>query len=100
VTLDEALAADGRALDLALLLTAPPSVLKERLGARHDLERTDDMPEAIERRLRAYQEEARPLADYYAGQGKLVEVDGAQPLAEVNAAVDAALCRVSGKHLP
>lgn len=91
VALDEALASSGRAVDLVQLITAPTAVLKERLSTRHETGRRDDTPEAIEPRLRVYQEETRPLVDHYAGQGKLVEIDGAQAPSEVSAQVDAAL---------
>lgn len=97
VALDRALAAEGRAVDLALLMVAPAGVLIERVTTRHDA-RTDDTPEAIERRLREYQTETQPVADYYAGQGKLVEIDAARPLPEVNAQVDAAVDRVPSRR--
>jgi adenylate kinase len=38
------------------------------------VQREDDQPAAIRVRLRAYEEVARPLADYYARAGKLVSV--------------------------
>jgi adenylate kinase len=38
------------------------------------VQREDDRPAAIRVRLRAYEEVARPLADYYAQEGKLVSI--------------------------
>ncbi len=38
--------------------------------------REDDTPEAIARRLGLYEEQTRPLLDFFDGRGQLVEVDG------------------------
>jgi adenylate kinase len=92
--LDQALGAEGRRVDFVLFITAPIEVLKQRLGVRLTVEwRTDDTPEIIERRLRAYKQQTHSLVDYYAGQGKLFEIDGAQSISDVSAAVDATLGR-------
>lgn len=40
------------------------------------VQRDDDQPEAIERRLALYERETAPLIGHYAGQGLLEEVDG------------------------
>lgn len=45
--------------------------------------RADDREEVIVERLAAYQEQTRPLVDYYRRQGVLVDVDGMQPPAAV-----------------
>lgn len=38
-------------------------------------QRSDDRPEAIERRLVAYDRQTEPLLDFYRGSGRLVEID-------------------------
>ncbi len=70
--------------DAAVHLTAPHSVLKERLLARAEREgRTDDTVEVIEHRLRVYESQTQPLVDYYRERGILIEVDADRPVDEV-----------------
>jgi adenylate kinase len=58
----------------------------------HPVERrTDETPEVIQRRLDTYAQQTCPVLDYYAEQGKLLEVRGEGTLQQVNAAVDAAI---------
>jgi adenylate kinase len=45
--------------------------------------RNDDRLEVIEPRLMAYQEQTRPVADYYQRTGRLVSVNGELPMDEV-----------------
>ncbi|HZU21329.1 MAG TPA: adenylate kinase [Terriglobales bacterium] len=47
--------------------------------------RRDDTEEVISERLKVYEEESFPLKKYYALQGRLVEVNGNQPLDQVTA---------------
>jgi adenylate kinase len=62
----------------------PPKVdwLCDRDGG-NVVQREDDMPEAINRRLELYEQETGPLLDFYAGLGLLVTVDGVGELDEV-----------------
>jgi len=39
-------------------------------------QREDDKPETVARRIRVYEEQTRPLIEYYLNRGILVEVDG------------------------
>ncbi|MGI8968736.1 MAG: adenylate kinase family protein, partial [Chloroflexota bacterium] len=103
---------------MALHITAPTDVLVMRLGGRVicpvcgsiynlasmppkqdmicDLDgralerRSDEEPETIVERLQVYERQTRPLIEYYRTHGSLVEIDGSQPIPEVEAAVDAA----------
>ena len=54
-------------------------------------QRKDDAPESVENRLVVYEQQTKPLIDYYAGKGLLTNVDGSKPLAEVTKAILAAL---------
>jgi adenylate kinase len=47
------------------------------------LQREDDRPETVAKRLDVYDEQTRPLVDYYRGSGKLVEVDALAGVAGV-----------------
>ena len=53
--------------------------------------RSDDKPEAISTRLKAYYMETEPLKAYYRAQGKLSMVDGTLEIEEINAAICQAL---------
>jgi adenylate kinase len=58
------------------------------------IQREDDTPAAIERRLETYFAQTEPLLDYYRARGLLRRVDGDRPIDEVTdgiaAAIDAA----------
>ncbi|HZP56947.1 MAG TPA: adenylate kinase [Dehalococcoidia bacterium] len=89
--LDAALARDGKAIDLAVNITAPDEVLIERMIGRAAQERrADDTPEAMRTRLEVQKPPAE-LLDHYRRAGKLREVDGLPPVAEVTEAVERAL---------
>ncbi|HEY1658083.1 MAG TPA: adenylate kinase [Candidatus Sulfotelmatobacter sp.] len=45
--------------------------------------RNDDRLEVIQPRLAAYEEQTRPVADYYQRTGRLISVDGEQPVDKV-----------------
>ena len=45
--------------------------------------RDDDRPETVQNRLRVYQDQTEPLINYYAGQGKLVNVPATGSIQEI-----------------
>jgi adenylate kinase len=52
------------------------------------IQREDDMPETVKRRLQVYQHETKPLVDYYQSQEnksslKYITVDGSQSVEKV-----------------
>ena len=49
--------------------------------------RNDDRLEVIQPRLAAYQEQTRPVADYYQRTGRLISIDGDRPMDEVTAQI-------------
>jgi adenylate kinase len=55
------------------------------------VQRDDDTEEAVRRRLDLYEQQTRPLLDFYGAQGKLVTVDGQGWPDEVFAALTAAV---------
>ncbi|MDR3241879.1 MAG: adenylate kinase [Lactobacillaceae bacterium] len=75
--LDAMLSKQGRKLDGVLYFTADQDVLVERMMARG---RADDTPEVIKNRLAVNGELTAPIADFYAKQGVLHEIDGAREL--------------------
>jgi adenylate kinase len=102
--LDEALTREGKKIDRVVLLDVPVPELEERLSARwvcpacqvpyHNVtsppkvagrcdkcgtalvQRADDAPETVKKRLEVYLAETEPLTDYYRSQGKLTTVNG------------------------
>lgn len=109
--LDSALAQRGEQVDKVIYIKVEPEELVSRLAGRwtcptcgavyHERnqpprqpgvcdrdgtplhQRDDDKPETVQRRLDVYFQQTAPLIDYYARAGKLVEVDGAQPIENV-----------------
>ncbi|MBI3954496.1 nucleoside monophosphate kinase [Candidatus Collierbacteria bacterium] len=64
-------------LDRVILLDIQKEESLKRLSLRAKTEnRSDDTPEAISRRLQAYQEQTLPVVDYYRRQGLLLSIDG------------------------
>jgi adenylate kinase len=45
--------------------------------------RPDDREDVVQERLKTYERQTLPLADYYSSRGRLVKVDGDQPVEEV-----------------
>jgi adenylate kinase len=48
-------------------------------------QREDDRPETVARRIRVYEEQTRPLIEYYFERGVLVEVDGDRAIETITA---------------
>lgn len=92
-TLHRILAAQGVALDDVVLIDAPEDVLVARALGRG---RADDREEVVRERLRVYRRKTAPLVEFYRREGCLREVDGDQTIAEVGAAVVAALGLAGG----
>lgn len=90
-------------IDVAIDLVVPEEVVLERISSRRVcsecgaiysvaappssdwtcdkcggpvVQRADDTPESVAKRLAAYNAETQPTIDYYAGSGSLVKVDG------------------------
>ena len=105
-------------LDLVIDLVVPTEVVLERLAARRVctdcganysvdsppkygwvcdncggevVQRADDTPEAIQKRLDLYERETAPLIAWYADRKLLVEVDGLGPAEEVTGRLVAAI---------
>lgn len=108
---DELLARSGMTLDAVVLFNADRETLTARLTARWTnprtgrtyntltnpprvagmddddggplVQREDDRPETVAKRLDVYEAQTAPLVEYYRRTGKLVEVDGLAPIAGV-----------------
>ena len=113
--LDRALAARGEQVDAVIAIDVPRDVLVERLSGRRVcsncgrvyhvvfdppktegvcdvcggelVQRADDTPEAVAKRLDLYETETAPLLDRYADRGLLVRVDGDGSIEDVTDAI-------------
>lgn len=86
------LSARGTKVDRVLSITVPRDELVKRMLGRAEQEgRSDDTPEAIERRLVVYEEETAPLIAHYEEKGILSEVDGVGTVEEIASRIDQAL---------
>jgi adenylate kinase len=79
-------------LDGVVYLDLPDEVVRERLAERAtQANRSDDDAEVVERRLRVFHADTRPLLDYYRQRGRLIAVDATPPPDDVTAAIVSAL---------
>ncbi|MBN21666.1 MAG: adenylate kinase [Bdellovibrionaceae bacterium] len=71
------------------LVSAPPKKEGQcdSCGSSSLIQREDDRPEVIQKRLKVYHEQTFPLIDYYEGQGKLRRINADQSLSEVEKAL-------------
>ena len=54
-------------------------------------QRDDDKAETVKHRIQVYMDQSLPLLSHYRDRGKLIEIDGMQPIEDVNAALMDAL---------
>lgn len=83
--LESLLAEIGGKIDIVPHIFVEQEVLVQRLLKRAEIEgRTDDNEETIRTRMRVYEEQTRPLLNYYGEKGLVVEVNGQQSIEGVN----------------
>lgn len=75
-------ASSGRIFNIQGMTPDEIAAIEEEL-----IQRDDDQPEAIARRLAIYDEQTAPLLAYYAERGLVERVNGDQPVEDVTAAI-------------
>jgi adenylate kinase len=98
--LDDLLRELGRDLDVVFDFQVPDrDVLQERLlGRASEQARSDDTPEAIQRRLELYDRETAPLVDYYRShQANVVGVHADRSVDEVSREIQRSLESVEAR---
>lgn len=96
--LDAMLEGIDRPLAVVLLLELPDEAARERLAKRAEIEgRTDDRPDAIDRRLHAYHEQTEPVVDHYLATGNLVKMHAERSIDEVWAEIADTLEQVQAR---
>jgi len=74
----------GQPMDAAVQLEVPTELLVERIAGRAAAEgRADDSPDSVRTRLKVYEEQTSPVADFFRQRGKLSVVDGVGSLDDV-----------------
>jgi adenylate kinase len=82
--LDRLLAELRASLTHVLEFVLPEEELKRRLIQRGEKEgRSDDAPPVIEKRLKVYKDQTRPVSDFYRRSGRLQEIDGLGSMDEI-----------------
>ncbi len=77
------------------MITNPPKVAGAcDIDGTELFQRDDDKAEVQGKRIRVFMEQTAPLVEFYRGRGQLVEIDGERTVAEVTAALKAAIDRV------
>jgi len=93
--LDEILKKFGQEISIVISLEVDDEELIDRLLKRGELMgRSDDNHETIESRLKVYYNQTAPLKEFYAGQGKLVEISGKGSIEEIFASIAEAVDKV------
>jgi adenylate kinase len=86
--LEAALAKQGKAIQHVVSLEVPDAVIIERMMARG---RSDDTPEAVQRRLTEFRTLTSPLKAYYAERGLLRTVEGVGTVDDIAASIRRAI---------
>jgi adenylate kinase len=82
--LDRMLADLGGRISVVPHLVVDSEALVQRLLKRAQIEgRADDSEDTIRNRMRVYEEQTRPLLDYYRRRGLVVDIDGGQSIEKV-----------------
>lgn len=89
--LDRLMRERGDRVSLVLELVVNPETLVERLQGRG---REDDQIDVIRKRLQAYEDQTRPVADYYDRAGLLRSIDGLGQPDEVYARIRQAIAEI------
>ena len=93
--LDAVLVEKGIDIEAVIELVVDPEILIARILKRAqesaDGPRDDDTEEALQHRLRVYEEQTAPVADFYAEKGLLRTLEGMQEIDEVTRQIRSAL---------
>ncbi len=86
--LDEKVENDNTPISLVLYLDVTEEELTKRILYRSQHSgRADDTEEVIKKRIEVYNQQTKPLLEYYRKQGKLVAIDGMGTIEEVFAKI-------------
>lgn len=86
--LDELLDEQGKAISHIVNITVDNEEIVKRMLLRG---RQDDNEDIIRHRLNVYNEQTAPLLEYYAGSGKMLNIDGDADIETVYARIDSSV---------
>lgn len=86
--LDKLLADNGQAIDHAVFLEVDNEEIVQRMLARG---RADDNEATIRNRLSVFEQQTKPLIDYYRAQGKLRTIHGKGSVEDIAAQIEQAI---------
>jgi len=90
--LDDLLGERGATLDAAVVLDVDEDELVRRLvGRAREEGRSDDNETTVRKRMEVYQQQTRPLIEYYVSRGRLLHVDGMGSVDEVTRRIEEVL---------
>ncbi len=123
--LDESLASDGKGIDAVVSLEVDEQIIMERMTGRRScpkcgavyhvknlkpkvegkcdndgaelIQRPDDKPEVVKKRLETYYEQTEPVVAYYKRNGCVLELDAGNGVDEVGAKLFEMLDALAGK---
>ncbi|HEV7449611.1 MAG TPA: nucleoside monophosphate kinase, partial [Candidatus Paceibacterota bacterium] len=76
----------------AIYLSIPDAEVEKRLAVRKGVEgRQDDASDAVEHRMREYEENTAKAVEYFKSQGVVIEIRADQPIEAVHADIIKAL---------
>lgn len=80
----------GQTVDAVVILNVPHDVIVKRLGGRN---RQDDSPEVVRKRIMVFEEQTRPMFDYYRKHYAVLEIDASHNIDQVTEALRVGLDR-------
>jgi adenylate kinase len=96
--LDKTIRRRGESLAAIVHLDVPLDVLRARIAGRAAEERrSDDTPEALDRRLRIYFDETKPLIERWRDRGIVLDVNGDQTVDFVAADITRGVAELLGQ---
>lgn len=96
--LDKLMDTNGLTLDRAINLNVPEEVLFKRVETRANESgtvRADDNADTLKNRIAVYNEQTRPIIEYYQAMGQLMHVDGTTEIDRITGSIFAILDRQS-----
>lgn len=93
--LDEMLAEKNCPLNLVIILEIEPGEMVKRLLKRAEIEgRHDDNEETIKNRISVYDNQTKPLINYYTAQQKTVVIDGSPEISVIAEEIEAIVNKI------
>lgn len=86
----------SQAVDVSIYLDVSDKEALWRLANRNDISRQDETLKAVRERLAAFHEQTQPLINYFRKQGKLITINGEQPIKKIHQDIMKSLKQVKG----